>query len=92
IVIDEEKIPVKKETRAISDILGIDPLTLACEGRIVFAVSKEDEKEVLNILKAKYPDATVIGTAIEGKGVILKTRIGERYLDNPRGEGVPRIC
>ena len=92
IVIDEEKIPVKKETRAISDVLGIDPMTLACEGRIVFAVSKEDEKEVLNILKAEYPDATVIGTAIEGKGVILKTRIGERYLDNPRGEGVPRIC
>ena len=92
IVVDDDKIPIRKETRAISDILGIDPLTLACEGRVVFAVSEEDEKEALNILKAKYPDAAVIGTAIEGKGVILKTKIGERYLDNPRGEGVPRIC
>ena len=92
IIIDEEKIPIRKETRAISDVLGIDPLTLACEGRIVFAVSKDDEKDILNILKEQYPEAQVIGKAAEGKDVILKTKIGERYLDNPRGEGVPRIC
>ncbi len=92
IVIDEDKIPIKKETRAISDILGIDPLTLACEGRVVFAVDQKDEKEALNLLKAKYPDAETIGTVINGKDVILKTRISERFLDNPRGEGVPRIC
>ena len=92
IIIDEEKIPIKKETIAITNILGIDPLTLACEGRIVLVVSSDTEKKVLSILQKKDPDATTIGEVKKGEKVILKTKIGKRFLDNPRGVGVPRIC
>ncbi|MCK4967887.1 MAG: hydrogenase expression/formation protein HypE [Candidatus Aenigmarchaeota archaeon] len=92
IIINEEKIPIKKEARAITDILGIDILTLACEGRVILVVSREMEKEVLKELKKINPDATTIGEVVAGKKVILKTKIGKRFLDTPRGIGVPRIC
>ena len=92
IVVDEEKIPIRKETVAITSVLGIDPLTLACEGRVVIAVSANAESQVLSILKTKNPDAETIGEVVKGEKVILKTKMGERFLDNPRGIGVPRIC
>ena len=93
ITIDEETIPIRKETRAICNILGIDPLTLACEGRALLIVSEDDEKKVLELLKKDLClDAITIGTVSKGKKVILKTKIGERFLDNPGGTGVPRIC
>ncbi|MEA3229969.1 MAG: AIR synthase-related protein, partial [archaeon] len=92
ILVDEEKIPVRRETKAICDILGLDPLNLACEGRVVFAVSSDVCEEVLVALREKYPGAADIGTAVEGSGVVMKTKMGTRFLDNPRGAGVPRIC
>lgn len=92
IVVDEQKIPIRKETSAITNVLGIDPLTLACEGRVVIAVSADAENQILSILKKKNPDAETIGEVVKGEKVILKTKLGERFLDNPRGVGVPRIC
>ncbi|MBI5043033.1 MAG: hydrogenase expression/formation protein HypE, partial [Nitrospirae bacterium] len=97
IVIQEEKIPVKDEVSGACEILGLDPLFVANEGRLIAAVSPESSEIVLKAMrKNKYGrDAEIIGeVAAEHKGtVILKTRIGgKRIIDMLMGEQLPRIC
>jgi hydrogenase expression/formation protein HypE len=97
IVIHEEKIPVKDEVSGACEILGLDPLFVANEGRLIAAVSPESSEIVLKVMrKNKYgKDADVIGEVVaEHKGtVILKTRIGgKRIIDMLMGEQLPRIC
>lgn len=97
IEIYEDKLPVRKEVRAFCDILGIDPLYLACEGKVLIAVSQKDAKKVLNAMK-KNPlgaHAEIIGqvTKTHASTVILHTKIGStRILDMLTGEQLPRIC
>lgn len=93
VVIEEELLPYKKETHAIADLLGIDVLSFASEGRFIAAVSQKDVKKVLDILKKFNPTAKVIGRVERGKGVFLETAIGSmRPVEMPRGKLVPRIC
>ncbi|EKD49706.1 MAG: hypothetical protein ACD_63C00067G0001 [uncultured bacterium] len=92
IVIDEEAIPVKKETRAVSELLGLDVYSLACEGRFVCGTSLKNFDKVLKTLKKYSKDASIIGKVEKGLGVVLKTEFGERFLDWPEGKLVPRIC
>ncbi len=87
-----DDIPIKKESGAVCDALGIDILSLASEGRVLMAVAPKDERLVLDVLKEKYPDACTIGCAREGSGVYIDTGFGIRKLHPPRGQGVPRIC
>jgi hydrogenase expression/formation protein HypE len=96
VLLDESSIPVRDGVRAASEMLGIDPLTVANEGKAVIGVSAEDAEAVLAALKkTKYgKGAAIIGVAKKGKGrVVLKTGIGgERLLEAPVGDPVPRVC
>jgi len=97
IEVREDAIPVRPESRALSDLLGISPLEVACEGRAVLAV-EADRAVALVALLRKHPlgrNAAVIGTAIpEYPGrVVLDTGVGgRRFLEMPLGDPVPRIC
>jgi hydrogenase expression/formation protein HypE len=95
--ISSDAIPVKRETRGICEFLGMDPLYVANEGKMVFFVSAEDSFSVLEAArKNKYgSDACIIGKVTKkGSGrVILNTEIGtRRLLDLYYSEQLPRIC
>ncbi len=97
IEIHEEKIPVRQEVRGLSELLGISPYEVACEGRAVIGVRPNRAERVLVALRG-HPlgrEAAIIGRAIEkypGK-VVLDTGVGgRRFLEMPLGDPVPRIC
>lgn len=95
--ISNEAIPVKREARGICEFLGMDPLYVANEGKMVFFVSVHDAPCVLDAArKNKYGrDACIIGKVTKkGSGrVILNTGIGtKRLLDLYYNEQLPRIC
>lgn len=97
IELEESKIPVKEEVNAMCNILGLDPLYIANEGKLIVIVDKEDSQVVLEGMK-KNPngyDAVIIGEAInDGKNKLyLKTSIGgKRIISMPEGELLVRIC
>jgi len=97
IEIEEERIPIKKEVIAMSEILGIDPLYMGNEGKVVAVVSAKSSKEVLKRMKSHRlgRKAAIIGTVTkENKGkVVLRTKVGtRRFVDMLTGEQLPRIC
>jgi len=96
IILNEEAIPIPNGVRSACDMLGIDPLEIGNEGKVVIGVVKEKADEVLSVLK-KHPlgkNAAIIGKATDTvKGVVLDTAIGgKRILHKPIGDPVPRIC
>ena len=97
ISITEGDIPVRDSVRGVCEILGLDPLYLANEGKMVVICSEEDAAPVLAAMRAHElgRNAQRIGT-VRGAGrghVVLTTIIGgERIIDRPAGELVPRIC
>ncbi|MBN1914015.1 MAG: hydrogenase expression/formation protein HypE [Candidatus Omnitrophica bacterium] len=97
IVIHEKNISVAKKVRAACELLGIDPLYVANEGKAILVVSKGSVKETLHLLR-KHPlgrNAQEIGTVVRRpKGrVIMKTILGtERLVDMLTSEPLPRIC
>ncbi len=96
VVLDEAKIPISDEVRAASELLGIDPLHAANEGKAVIGVRAQAVDAVLAELRA-HPlgrDAEVIGACVaERPGfVILDTGFGRRLVTEPEGELLPRIC
>ncbi|MGY6275565.1 hydrogenase expression/formation protein HypE [Methylomonas sp. MgM2] len=91
----ETSIPVKEPVRAVCEILGYDPMYLACEGRVVAVIDPADAGQAVERLQATgYTDAAIIGTIAEGKpAVILETEIGgERILQELEDDPLPRIC
>jgi len=93
IILEDKLLPYKKETHAIAELLGIDVLSFASEGRFVAAVSAKNAQKALRILKKFNKEAKIIGRVGKGKGVYLKTKVGtERPIESPRGKLVPRIC
>lgn len=93
IILDENLLPFKKETIAISELLGIDVLSFASEGRFIAAVSHKNVKKILAILRKYNKGAKIIGQAERGRGVYLKTTLGGlRPIEMPKGKLVPRIC
>jgi len=97
ISLDQTKIPVREEVRGVCEVLGLDPLYLANEGKLVTIVRAEDAKPLLNLMKA-HPagqNSAIIGSvesSPKGK-VILETGFGgKRILDMLVGEQLPRIC
>jgi hydrogenase expression/formation protein HypE len=93
----EDKIPVRKEVRGICQFLGLDPLYIANEGKMVAIVDKEDASKILRQMKKnKYGrDSCIIGEVTEkGKRlIILNTSLGtRRVLDLHYSEQLPRIC
>lgn len=91
----EEAIPVSREVKGFCDILGLDPLYMANEGKMIAVVPEGQAEEALKAVK-KSPygtNARIIGTILEGKGVRMKTKfMGSRTIDVLYGEGLPRIC
>lgn len=95
--IAEEFIPVKPEVDAMCEILGLDPLFIANEGKVVVIVDKNDADNVLNIMRQNPvgKDSVLLGEAIkDGKNKLyLKTKIGGRRIINmSEGEILVRIC
>ncbi|MHC1610158.1 MAG: hydrogenase expression/formation protein HypE [Candidatus Methanospirareceae archaeon] len=96
ILIEEDKIPIRESVRSACEMLGIDPLEVGNEGKVVMGVVKERAEEVLEALRRTENgrDAAIIGSATkEVKGVVMKTRVGGmRIVETPVGDPVPRIC
>ncbi len=97
IEIDEGEVPVRPEVQGACELLGFDPLYLACEGRLVVLLPQEEADRALEIMKANPlgRQAAKVGRVVPeppGK-VYLRTRIGgRRVLDLLSGEQLPRIC
>ncbi len=92
-VLDEKTLPFKKETMAISELLGIDFFSFPSEGRFVATVAKKNSKKVIEILKKYNKSARIVGEVQNGKEVWLKTKIGAvKKIEVPRGKLIPRIC
>jgi hydrogenase expression/formation protein HypE len=97
VALDEKKIPVSGGVRQACELLGFDPLYLACEGRVVLIVAGPDAGKVLEALRRDRAgkSARVIGAVTkEYRGrVCLNTRAGgKRIVDMLSGEQLPRIC
>ncbi|MHC1566293.1 MAG: hydrogenase expression/formation protein HypE [Candidatus Syntropharchaeia archaeon] len=96
IEVDEERIPVRKEVLAASEMLGLNYLDIASEGRVVMGVVEETAEDVLKALRRREygRDAEIIGRVVEDHdGVVIKTKVGgRRILHPPLGDPVPRVC
>ncbi|MFQ5651926.1 MAG: hydrogenase expression/formation protein HypE [bacterium] len=97
IAIEETEIPVRPEVNGACELLGIDPLTVANEGKFVAIVGAEDADKVLDVMRghALGAEARIIGNVIsEPPGMVfLRTQIGgTRVLDMLVGDPLPRIC
>lgn len=93
--IQEESLPIRKNVRSAAGMLGIDPLEVANEGKVVMGVPVSQVDAVLSALHShKYGrDAVVVGTVTSGAHVIMETMIGgERFIEPPTGDPVPRVC
>ena len=95
-VLEEKAIPVLPVVRGACDILGFNVLTVANEGKMLFAVAPQAAQKTLEILK-NHPlgkNAAIIGFADDRPGLVrMKTFIGgERIVDMPYGQELPRIC
>ena len=97
IAIEESAIPIRPAVRALSEMLGLDPLYVANEGKLVAIVPGADADAALAALRA-HPlgrEAALIGTVQKGRPgrVTLRSTLGShRILDMPAGELLPRIC
>jgi len=95
--IEEERIPLKPEVRGACEILGLDPLYVANEGKLVAVLPASDAERLMETLR-EHPlgrNAAVIGEVLaDGPGIVrLKSRVGgERIVSLLAGEPLPRIC
>jgi len=94
---DETSIPVREPVKGVCEILGLDPLYMANEGKLVAVVPKDSAEAVLAAMRAHAAgrEAAVIGevTAEPESVVLLRTVFGgERIVDMLVGEQLPRIC
>ncbi len=91
--IDEAAIPIDPAIASAADILGIEPLQLACEGRMLVVVAPSEADACLAHLRRRDPMAAAIGRVTSGSGVTLVSAYGTtRPLILPEGELLPRIC
>lgn len=96
--IKEDALPVSPQVRDFCGLLGLDPLYMGNEGKLVAIVAGKDAGRAVEIMrKSKYGEnATIIGEVaeeLEGGKLVLRTRIGgRRTVDVLQGEGLPRIC
>ncbi|ELY5931985.1 hydrogenase expression/formation protein HypE [Cronobacter turicensis] len=95
IELQERALPLKPAVRGVCELLGLDALNFANEGKLVIGVAREAAQHALAALRA-HPlgqDATMIGEVVAQKGVRLAGMYGvKRTLDLPHSEPLPRIC
>jgi hydrogenase expression/formation protein HypE len=97
IEIAEKSVPVREDVHAACEMLGLDPLHVACEGRFAAFIAAKDAERALQIMNrhAVGTGSAVIGSVAASAAplVTLKSAIGaNRILDMPSGEQLPRIC
>ncbi|MFQ5996111.1 MAG: hydrogenase expression/formation protein HypE [Dehalococcoidales bacterium] len=97
IIIEEAKIPVRQEVRAMCELLGLDPLHIANEGRLVAIVAGDETENVLVKMRQNPlgQNAAIIGqvTAEHPRRVVMRTSLGtSRLVDMLTGDLLPRIC
>jgi len=97
IEIAEKSVPVREDVHAACEMLGLDPLHVACEGQFIAFVTPGDAERALQIMgrHATGAGSAVVGEVAESSEplVTLKSAIGaNRILDMPSGEQLPRIC
>jgi hydrogenase expression/formation protein HypE len=97
IVASQAAIPIREQVRGVGELLGIDPLQLACEGRIVAVVPAASESLALEALRKTRGGslAASIGRIVAShpRQVVLETGVGgRRILDMPEADPLPRIC
>jgi hydrogenase expression/formation protein HypE len=97
VILEETAIPVRPEVTGVCELLGLDPLYVACEGRFVAVVAAEHAERALDLLR-RHPlggDAAIIGTVAGDPAglVLLRTAFGgTRVVDVLVGDPLPRIC
>jgi hydrogenase expression/formation protein HypE len=94
---EEERLPIKTEVRAACEILGLEPLYLANEGKCLAVVDPGAADDIVSLMRDtdEGREAVVIGRLIEGKAgrVLINTPIGGARVVTPlHGEPLPRIC
>jgi hydrogenase expression/formation protein HypE len=96
IMVHEMKIPVRGDVRAACEMLGLDPMEIGNEGKVLIGVVPQKAEEVLTILRETKvgKDAQIIGEATGNFGeVVLETVVGgKRIITPPVGDPIPRIC
>jgi hydrogenase expression/formation protein HypE len=95
--LDERDIPVSGAVRAACEVLGLDPIYVANEGRLIAFVPEDEKDRALDIMRAHREgrDARSIGRVVEGRTglVTIRTQIGTRgIVDMLSGDQLPRIC
>jgi len=92
----EQAIPIRDQVRAVCEMLGYNPLYLACEGRVVAVVEPASVPAALAAMRGpgQAPAAVEIGTVSIGEPyVVLETEIGgERLIEELEADPLPRIC
>ena len=96
ILIEENNVPIRSDVRAACEMLGLDPLEVGNEGKVVIGAVAEKAEELLAILRATIEgkNAQIIGeVTAQFSGVAMQTAIGgKRIIARPVGDPVPRIC
>jgi hydrogenase expression/formation protein HypE len=97
VVLDEAAIPIRPEVRGACELLGLDPLYVANEGKLIAVVPPEDADRALAAMRS-HPlgrDAAIVGTVVADHPgmVVLRSRVGgQRVVTLLAGEQLPRIC
>jgi hydrogenase expression/formation protein HypE len=97
IVLDERRIPIREEVRGACEILGIDPLYVANEGKLIAIIGRAEAEKVLEHMRCHRDgkEAQIIGEVVADhpRLVVMRTGIGgSRIVDLMLGEQLPRIC
>jgi hydrogenase expression/formation protein HypE len=97
IVLDEAAIPVREPVRGVCELLGLDPLYVANEGKLLAIVPAADANRVVAAMQRRPEgrDACVVGEVVEDAAalVVLRTAVGgRRIVEMLQGEQLPRIC
>jgi hydrogenase expression/formation protein HypE len=92
--LDVARIPVRPAVADACELLGLDPLYVACEGRVALFIDEDHAARALSVLRRFHPEAQAIGVVREGSGMVIARAPfgGERVLDLLSGEQLPRIC
>ncbi|MBT8171958.1 hydrogenase expression/formation protein HypE [Candidatus Bathyarchaeota archaeon] len=96
LMVNESKIPIRGDVKAACEMLGLDPLEIGNEGKVLIGVIAQKAEEVVTILRETKDgkDAQIIGDVTnEFGGVVLETVVGgKRMMPPPIGDPIPRIC
>jgi hydrogenase expression/formation protein HypE len=97
ITVDEASIPLHEPVSGLCEILGFDPLSLASEGRLLVVAAPDEADRIAEKMREDPlgKDAAIIGTVTSsraGRVILNSTSGGQRFLDMPSGQLLPRIC